>query len=168
MDSCADPLWLSPSPAIASFEESVQVAISPCCQRDLPDVILRIFPRMPGPIPRRSHRMHLPVSSPVSSAFPSRRWVGFPRCFREHDFLRPLFSRLQTFLYVQASDFAHPPGRSHHCPKLRQGGQGFYVRAERASLPPHAPDMLTARIQAIDGTGTYTSLDSQSYRLLPP
>jgi hypothetical protein len=49
--------------------------------------------------------------------------------------------------------------------KLRQGGQGFYVRAERASLPLHAPDMLTARIQAIDGTETFTPLDSQCYRL---
>jgi hypothetical protein len=144
MDSCADPLWLSPAPAIASFEESVQVAISPCCQRDLPDVILRIFPRMPGPIPRRSHRMPLPVSSPVSSAFPSRRWVGFPRCIREHDFSRPLFSRLQTFLYVQASDFAHPPGRSHRCPYCGRAARVFTsglnvlrcLRTHRICSPP--------------------------------
>jgi hypothetical protein len=49
-----------------------------------------------------------------------------------------------------------------------QGGQGFYVRAERASLPPHAPDMLTVRTQAIDGARTYTLLDSQHCRLLHP
>jgi hypothetical protein len=30
------------------------------------------------------------------------------------------------------------------------------VRAYRALLPPHAPDMLTVRIQVIDGTGTFT------------
>jgi hypothetical protein len=47
-----------------------------------------------------------------------------------------------------------------------QGSQSFYVRAERASLPPHAPDMLTVRIQAIDGTGTCTPLDFQPCRLL--
>jgi hypothetical protein len=40
-----------------------------------------------------------------------------------------------------------------------QGSQGFYVRAYRALLPPHAPDMLTVRRQVIDGTGTCTLLD---------
>ena len=49
---------------------------------------------------------------------------------------------------------------------LPQGSRGFYVRAHRASLPPHSPDMLTVRIQAIDGTGTCTLLDSQPCRLL--
>jgi hypothetical protein len=34
-------------------------------------------------------------------------------------------------------------------------------------LPPHAPDLLTVRIQAIDGTRTFTSPDSQPCRLLP-
>jgi hypothetical protein len=48
---------------------------------------------------------------------------------------------------------------------LPQGSQGFYVRAYRALLPPHAPDMLTVRRQVIDGTGTCTLLDSQPCRL---
>ena len=49
-----------------------------------------------------------------------------------------------------------------------QGSRGFYVRAYRA--PSHAPDMLAVRIQAIDGTGTFTLSDSQPCRLLltPP
>jgi hypothetical protein len=42
----------------------------------------------------------------------------------------------------------------------------FYVRAYRALLPPHVPDMLTVRIQVIDGTGTFTLSDSQPCRLL--
>jgi hypothetical protein len=33
--------------------------------------------------------------------------------------------------------------------------------------PVWRPDMLTVRTQAIDGTGTYTPLDSQPCRLLP-
>src|SRR5262249_55947572 len=37
-----------------------------------------------------------------------------------------------------------------------------------ASLPPHTPDMLTVRIQAIDGTGTFTLPDFQPCRLLIP
>jgi len=49
---------------------------------------------------------------------------------------------------------------------LPQGSRGFYVRAYRALLPPHAPDMLTVRIQVIDGTGTFTLSDSQPCRLL--
>ena len=49
---------------------------------------------------------------------------------------------------------------------LPQGSRGFYVRAERASLPPHAPGMLTVRIQAIDGTRTFTSLDPRPCRPL--
>src|SRR5207253_627107 len=47
---------------------------------------------------------------------------------------------------------------------LPQGSRGFYVRAYRA--PPHAPDMLTVRIQVTDGTGTFTLSDSQPCRLL--
>jgi hypothetical protein len=47
-----------------------------------------------------------------------------------------------------------------------QGSRGFYVRAYRALLPPHAPAMLTVRIQVIDGTGTFTLSDSQPCRLL--
>src|SRR5260221_3043576 len=49
---------------------------------------------------------------------------------------------------------------------LLQGSRGFYVRAYGALLPPHAPDMLTVRIQVIDGTGTFTPSDSQPCRLL--
>ena len=49
---------------------------------------------------------------------------------------------------------------------LLQGSRGFYVRAYRTLLPPHAPDMLTVRIQVIDGTGTFTLSDSQPCRLL--
>src|SRR6266852_5431773 len=75
-------------------------------------------------------------------------------------------SELQTFLYVLASRFAHPPDRSHRCPRLRQGSRGFYVRAEHASLPPDASDMLAVRIQVIDGERTFTPPDSQPYRLL--
>src|SRR5215472_16443223 len=79
-----------------------------------------------------------------------------------------LISERQIFLYVPASKFVLPPRSS---PPLRippQGSRGFYVRAERASLPPHAPDMLTVRVQAIDGTRTFTSLDPRPCRPLPP
>src|SRR5262245_58159094 len=38
---------------LASFGESLQVVTSPCCPWQLPDVILRVFPWMLDPIPRR-------------------------------------------------------------------------------------------------------------------
>src|SRR5262244_961041 len=80
----------------------------------------------------------------------------------------PQISGRQIFLYVPASNFVLPPRSSLPLRILPQGSRGFYVRAERASLPPHAPDMLTVRIQATDGTRTFTSLDPRPCRLLPP
>ncbi len=108
-DSCAHPAWLSSTSALASFEESLQVAISP------------LLP--PGP---------------------SRRYL----C---ESFLRCLTSQVVPTAALTA-----------------QGSRGFYIRAYRASLPLHAPDMLAVRIQAIDGAGTFTQPDSQPCRLLPP
>src|SRR5215831_1336841 len=54
----------------------------PAARRTFPTLSPRIFPWMLDPIPRRSHSVRLPVSSAVSSAFPTRSWVGFPRIFR--------------------------------------------------------------------------------------
>src|SRR5262245_22803245 len=69
-------------------------------------------------------------------------------------------SGLQTFRYVQA-----PRPFLPLCVNP-QGSRGFYVRAEHASFPPHASDMLVVRIQAIDGASTFTPPDSQPCRLL--
>ena len=82
---------LSLSSALASTSESLQVVSSPCWEMALPDVILRIFPRMLGPLPRRSHEVHMPVSSFVSSAFPNRGMGRLPASTREHDFSRSVF-----------------------------------------------------------------------------
>src|SRR5262245_24797686 len=38
---------------LASFGESLQVVTSPCCPRQLPDIVLRICPWMLDPLPRR-------------------------------------------------------------------------------------------------------------------
>ena len=105
----------------------------------------------------------------MSSGFPTRSWVGFPRNSPlETTSCGRLISGRQIFLYVPASNFVLPPRSSLPLRVLPQGSRSFYVRAERASLPPHAPDMLTVRIQAIDGTRTFTSLDPRPCRPLPP
>jgi hypothetical protein len=74
-DSFANPIELSPPLVYSLVEESLQVAASPCCSWDLPDAIPQFFPQMPGPQSRRSHQVHLPVSSLMSAAFP-RPFLG--------------------------------------------------------------------------------------------
>ena len=136
---------LSSPSALASFEESVQVATSPCCQLDLLDVILRIFPWLPGLLPRRSHRVHVPVDFPDVIGLPPRKdGLAFPASFHERDFSWMSFRDCRHFFMFK------PPSllASQIAPTamaMPSGGRGFYVRAERASLPPHAPDMLAVR-----------------------
>jgi hypothetical protein len=68
---------------LASFGESLQVVTSPCCPRQLPDVILRICPWMLDPLPRRYTvclRLFLPRCHRPS---PGNERVGFPHLFRE-------------------------------------------------------------------------------------
>ena len=67
---------------LASFGESLQVVSSPCCPRQLPDVILRILPWMLDPLPRRytvCSRLFLPRCHRPS---PTRKRVGFPHLLR--------------------------------------------------------------------------------------
>jgi hypothetical protein len=108
----------------------------------------------------------MPVSSSTSSAFPRTLSRSASRVSRQNDFLTERFSRLQPFLYVQAPKFARLPDRSYRCDPTPQSSRGFYIRAEHASFPLHASDMLTTRTQAIGGVGTYTPRDSQPCRLL--
>jgi len=110
------------------------------------------------------HRVLSPVSSTVSSAFPTGK-LGR----RSASVLRITTSRRGVF---EAADIplcsglqvCSPPRSFLPLRILPQGSRGFYVRAYRA--PSHAPDMLTVRIQVIDGTGTCTLSDSQPCRLL--
>ena len=67
-----------------------------------PTLSLRIFLQMPDPVPRRSHGVHMPVSSSVSSAFPQSRVGRLSRENPANTTLRgPFFRGLQVFLYVQ-------------------------------------------------------------------
>ena len=99
---------------VASFEESVQVATRPCCHQDLPDVILRVFPVMLGPLPRRFadcfylllHLHHRPSPTVNGSACRFHPLKATSQ--------RGTFRRLQPFLDVQASQFACHSGRSYH------------------------------------------------------
>jgi len=120
-DSCADPMWLSPTSAIASLEESLQVATSPCCHRDLPDVISASLssdawsPTTAGP--RSAYTcFFLP-----GIGLPQQGMCRLARFYPRTRFFTERFSRLQTFLNVQASEFAHLPDRSYPCAIPPQG-----------------------------------------------
>jgi hypothetical protein len=120
---------------------------------------------MLDPIPRRFHKVLLPVSSSVASAFPKKETGRLPQFLANTTFREAGFRGCRYFFMFR------PPSLlvSQIVPTaaiLPQGSRDFYFRAERASLPLHAPDMLTVRIQVIDGTRTFTLLDSQPCRLL--
>jgi hypothetical protein len=69
-DSCANP---PPSSCLGSTlnTRSMQVAVSPCWEEDLPDVI-SAHPSLRAWTPTPAARgVHLPVSSSTTSAFPS-------------------------------------------------------------------------------------------------
>jgi hypothetical protein len=116
----------------------------------------RIFPRLPGPLPRRSPWCNHSFLPTGHRPFPSPKWVGTPQISRTTTSVRRLFTRLQSFANVQASGFARHPGRSHrracyynHTP----GGRDFYVHAYLGLLPPRAVDMLAVRIEQLTAEG---------------
>src|SRR5262249_21041317 len=113
-----------------------------------------------GPHTPAARRVPAPVSSTASSAFPHGQIGSASRVYPANDFSQGILSRLQVFRNVPASKFCSPPRSFLPLRILPQGSWGFYIRAYRALSPPHAPDMLTARRQAIGGTGTCTPLDS--------
>ena len=101
---------------LASFEESLQVVRSPCCPRELPDVISENLSLDAGSRTPAVHRVLSPVSSTMSSAFPKQRMGRLPAFVpRITTSRRPVISRMQIFLDVPASKFALPPDRSYRC-----------------------------------------------------
>jgi hypothetical protein len=119
-----------------------------CCEPLLgtgffPTLSPQFFPQMPGPQPRRSHRVHLPVSSPASSAFP-RPLSSRLTVLSANTIFRGEVSRLSSDIsYVQASEFACLPDRSHRCIFCRAAetstsGQNVlrYLCTHRICYPP--------------------------------
>ena len=101
---------------LASFEESWQVVPSPCCPRELPDVISENLSLDAGSRTPAVHRVLSPVSSTTSSAFPKERMGRLPAsCPTNYDFSQVRVSGMQIFLDVPASKFALPPDRSYRC-----------------------------------------------------
>ena len=109
---------------------------------------------MLGPLPRWLTGCAYPFLPLPHRPSPKSQRVGCSTLFRSTTSEREVISRLQSFVDLQASEFAATQvvptaGNQHGC----QGGRGVYVRAERGSLPPRASDMLAVRNRAIDGRG---------------
>jgi hypothetical protein len=137
---------------------------APAGNRFFPTLSPQFFPQMPGPQPRRSHRVHLPVSSPASSAFP-RPLSSRLTVLSANTIFRGEVSRLSSDIScVQASEFACLPDRSHRCkfagrPRLVLPGRTCFVTSARTGY-------AIRLIQAIDGERTFTFPDLRPCRLL--
>ena len=137
----------------------MQVVTSPCCPRQLPDVISNsLFLDAGSPTPA-VHRVLAPVSSTVPSAFPKGKVGRLPAAIPLETTSCGGTFEVADISLCSGLQVCSPPRSSLPLRILPQGSRGFYVRAERGSLPPRASDMLTARRQAIGGAGTCTPLD---------
>jgi hypothetical protein len=112
-----------------------------CCEppagnRFFPTLSLPVFPRMLEPLIPSGGRVHMPVTSPTSSAFPkSRQWVGFPESPRKETSCGGCFE-IVAIPYVQASWFARHPGLPYRC-----------VLEGRRAAVTFPPEQITHRYQ---------------------
>mgnify|MGYP006920579015 FL=1 len=99
---------------------------------------------------------------------PPREWIGSAR--RGSPTATSVGTTFRScshlLMFRPAGLLATPVAPTLHLAVL--GSRGFYIRAYHGSLPPHAADMLTVQIRAIDGKRTFTSQDRQPCRLLRP
>jgi len=159
---CGSPLLR----LLASFVESVQVACSPCCHRDSPDVIsANLSPGAWSPTPT------VPPSAFTCFflgviGLPKTLFRSASRWFPRTRFFRGLVLEVADISLCSGLRVCSPPRSLPPLQMFPQGSRGFYIRAYRASLPLHAPDMLSVRIQAIDRKRTSTFLDLQPCRPL--
>ena len=153
MDSSANPEWLSCASAAASLQESLQVATRPLLppgssRRYLCESFLRcLVPCRGGPT--ECTCLFLP---PCHRPCPTGVWVGFPLQPANTTFHGASFEAADISL-CSGLRVCSPPRSFLPLRLTTQGSRGFYVRAYRALLPPHAPDMLAARYRQLAASG---------------
>jgi hypothetical protein len=123
---------------LASFEESWQIVRSPCCPRELPDVISETLSLDAGSPTPAVHHVLSPVSSTVSSAFPTRK-VGrlSASVLRITTSRRPLFRGCRYFVMFRPPSLLAPqivPTAAHTAagqPGLLRPGLSCFVTSTR-------------------------------------
>ena len=101
---------------------------APAATGILPTLSLRILPQMPGPVPRQVPQSAFTCFSLCVIGLPRVGIGSASRSVPRTRLFTVCFSRLQTFHYVQASEFARLPDRSHRCahrtrqPRLLRSG----------------------------------------------
>jgi hypothetical protein len=103
---------------------SMPVAVSPGWEEDLPYVTLRIFPCVLGPLPRQLVWCIYPLLPTRHRPSPRSERVGASQS-PYSDFSTAPFSRLQSFLHVQAHRFARHPDRSYRYGRHRRAAVTF-------------------------------------------
>jgi hypothetical protein len=166
-DSCVNPVWRSPTSAFGLVREVFAGCYQPLL---LPGFSRRYFCesflRCPSPYPGGLLSAFAWFFPSIHRPSPSFDWVSFPLPSVNTTFHGSAFEAAAISL-CSGLRACLPPRSFLPLQVPLQGRRGFYVRAERASLPSHASDMLSARPQAIGGTRTFISQDSQPCRLLP-
>ena len=116
----------------------------PAASGIFPTLSLRILPCVPGPLSRRSRGVHLPVSSSTSSAFPRSLSRSASRVSPSKRFPDGSpFRDCSHFVMFRPSGLLASQIVPTAAAYPRRAAEALYVRAEHASLPPHASDMLT-------------------------
>jgi hypothetical protein len=88
-------------------------------------------------------RVHLPVPSPTSAAFPKRFSGSASPKFPRKETLCGMSFEIVAISYVQASWFVRHPGLPCRCAhKGPQDSRDLFTRANHASLPMRASGML--------------------------
>jgi hypothetical protein len=156
-DSFANPVWLSPTSACGLVQGvcagCYQSLLSPGrSRRYLCKSFLRCLSPYPGGLLSAFAWFFLSIHRPS----PSYDWIGFPLASANTIFHGSAFEATAISL-CSGLQVCSPPRSFLPLQVPLQGSRGFYIRAERASLPSHASDMLSARLQAIGGTRTFTS-----------
>jgi hypothetical protein len=166
-DSCVNPVWLSSTSAFSLVRGVFAGGHHPLL---LPGLSRRYlcesFLRCPSPCPGGLLSAFAWFFPSIHRPSPSFDWVSFPLPSANTIFRGSAFEAAAISL-CSGLRVCSPPRSFLPLQVPLQGSRGFYIRAERASLPSHASDMLSARLQAIGGARTFISQDSQPCRLLP-
>src|SRR5262245_40193376 len=109
---------------------------------------------MPGPLPRWLTRCAYPFLPLSRRPSPKVHWVGCTTTFRSTTSERGGLTRLQSFDYLQASEFACHPGRPHRWHRKSLPGRPWRLHPSKSRFVASPRIGHTSRPnRAIDGRG---------------